>query len=128
MLRYALIVLFGAIPATLFGVLAAMATVVGGLEFYHDPSLLELVLVLAGAFGVWGALSLWRAVYGVPVVKLRLGLAAGIASALTFQFLVFHFDDGSIPIRYVLWSALPVITAIGLLIESYLKRVAKSGA
>ncbi len=119
MLRNAFIVLFGAIPASLFCLLALVTMTFSAVEFFHRPSFLDFVLFLAGGFGVWGTFSIWRVVSGTPIIRLRLGLLAGILAVLTFLIFIFNLNDESIPIDVFVWSVLPALVAAWLLIESF---------
>lgn len=76
--RTAFIGIFGVLPSAFLIFFAVLGAVAGAQAMFTGPHIVGLVLCLWGAAGIWGAVSLLRAMLGNPTEKIRFGLYAGM--------------------------------------------------
>ena len=124
MIRAALLLLIGGIPAAIASCFALFVTVLGLVFFWADPELRWLVYAAIGALGILGTVAIWFAAFKRTNSVIALGLFCGIcAIGATWTdgtvgvFRVWPFPIG----EYFTFG--PIAVAAGLLIEFAIEQV-----
>lgn len=126
MIRTALLILIGGVPAALAFCFAILVTVLGLAYFWADPSLNWLMVTALGALGILGTAAIWFAAFRRTNLTIAVGLVCGIYSigatwtgTTVGVFRVWPFPIG----EYMTFG--PVIVAIGLLVEFAFEQTAR---
>ena len=126
-MRATLLVVFGAIPATILSLFGSYGVYLGLSAAMTQVSVDSVLLIICGVLGVFGAVALWRAALGRRASDLWPSIAAGqIAIILLLYFSVPSAESprptevgwlADSPHWLALLSIAPFIVGIALLIQ-----------
>jgi hypothetical protein len=131
--RIMLIVVFGALPATILGLYAVMLLMVG-LRGVVAGSAEAWAIVTWGGAGVWGSVALWLAAFRTPGKWLAAGLVGGCVAAVPLVLMVaLQFGgiaDGMwlVSLSVLAFICSPVLTALLILGAAWRQRPASGPA
>ncbi len=86
MRRKALVIIFGALPASYLSVFAGVGVIFGLLAVLSGD---EIEILLLGLGGIYGTVSLWIRAFRPPTTFTNVGLLAGIATLITMTWIWF---------------------------------------
>ena len=106
MLRTSLILLFGAVPATLLSILALYLAALG-LSFVAEGHVASgLASIAYGAGAITGTIALWFSAFRVPSAQIKLGIFIGLLTALPWLPVLFSGGETPRGAERFIWSML----------------------
>ncbi|MGI9327152.1 MAG: hypothetical protein ACR2PZ_18185 [Pseudomonadales bacterium] len=124
-IRTALLVLIGAIPATILCWFLGTAVISGFVAYFAPSNFYWPAIALGSLAEIYATYALWNAAFGVTDRWVEIGLAAGLVAAIPIVRHLTWADDPFLPgnLRYIAIG--PIVAAIYVLVEIANKRRAR---
>ncbi len=106
MLRTLLILLFGAVPATLLSILALYLVAIGFSFIDRGHVASGLANIAYGVGAITGTIALWFSAYRMPSAQIKLGILIGLLTAAPWLPVLFSGGETVRGAERFIWSML----------------------